>query len=181
MNEEELRNPEEIEQLRREKEILEKQGFEFDGHSWVEKIREESLRKEFDKRVKTLKLDEQAKEELFNKFKLCYENGFTCYYCKERMELEFENELSFTIDHYLAKSKSGLDIPNNLVFCCRTCNFLKGDKDVEWFVHNVKRLKLRKKKNEYWEARKASKKDEGTREAYKDIFKMVDVKKEMGK
>ena len=34
-----LRNLEENEQLRREKEILEPQGFEFDGHSWVQKMK----------------------------------------------------------------------------------------------------------------------------------------------
>jgi len=139
------------------------------------------LRKEFNKRIKSLKLDEQAKEELFDKFKLCYENGFPCYYCKERMDLNWQSEFSFSVDHYLARSKGGSDIPGNLVFCCRTCNFLKGDMDAEKYINNMERLKLRKQKREYYKAKKSSKKDEQTRDAFKDIFQHINAKREIGK
>lgn len=139
---------------------------------------QQQLRKEFSKRIKTLKLSEETKEELFRLFKDCWNTGFECLYCGRKMDLHFENEYSFTIDHYLARSKGGKDISDNLVFCCRDCNLLKGDMSVENYLKNMERLKLRKKKKEYWKARKATKKDEQTRESYKDIFQMVNAKKE---
>lgn len=142
-----------------------------------EKRMEGRLRREFDKRIKSLKLDEQEKEELYDTFIECWDTGFRCVYCRERMELEFENELSFTIDHYLAKSKGGKDIPHNLVFCCRDCNFLKGNMGAEKYLSNLKRLKLRKQKREYWKARKATKRDNRTREAYKDMFQILNAKR----
>ena len=141
---------------------------------------EEQLRKEFDKRVKVLKLDEEAKEELFDRFSELYKyGGFKCAYCDERMELKWgDTELAFTIDHIEARARGGTDNIFNLTFCCQSCNSMKGDKDVEWFTNNVKRLKLRKKKNEYWKARKSSKKEEREREAFKDIFQHINAKKE---
>ena len=140
----------------------------------------EQLKKEFDKRVKALKLDKQAKEELFNRFLELYKyGGFKCAYCDERMELKWgDTELVFTIDHIEARARGGTDNIFNLTFCCQSCNSMKGDKDVEWFANNVKRLKLRKKKNEYWKARKSSKKEEREREAFKDIFQHINAKKE---
>ena len=135
------------------------------------------LRIDFNKRVKILKLDDQAKEDLFNRFSELYNNGFKCAYCNERMELKWGTELSFTIDHIIPRKLGGQDTLDNIAFTCRTCNFLKGDRQPDWFYPNIKRLKLRKKKNESWKARKSTKKDEGTREAYKDIFERVGAKK----
>ena len=135
------------------------------------------LRAEFNKRIKSLKLSEETKEELFRLFKDCWNTGFECLYCGRKMDLQFENEHSFTIDHYLARSKGGKDIPDNLIFCCRDCNLLKSNMSVEKYLKNMEKLKLRKKKNEYWEARNSSKKDEQTRDAYKDIFERVTAKK----
>lgn len=135
-----------------------------------EGIVEHFLRTEFNKRIKTLKLDEQAKEELFKIFKDCWNTGFECLYCGRKMSLHFENEYSFTIDHYLARSKGGKDIPDNLVFCCRDCNFLKSDMSAEKYLKNMERLKSRKNKRESRKARKSSKNDKRTRDAYVDIF-----------
>ena len=132
--------------------------------------REEELRTEFNKRIKALKLDEQAKEELFKIFKDCWNTGFECLYCGRKMSLHFENEYSFTIDHYLARSKGGKDTSNNLVFCCRDCNFLKSDMSAEKYLKNMERLKSRKNKRESRKARKSSKNDKRTRDAYVDIF-----------
>ena len=136
------------------------------------------LRYEFRKRIKSLKLDAQTREELFIKFKNCWDSGFRCFYCKKRMDLHFENEFSFTIDHTIPKVKNGLDIVENLEFVCRTCNFLKGNRDAEKYVNTIGWLIARKNKREYWKARKATKKDEQTRDAYKGIFEMVNAKKE---
>ena len=142
----------------------------------------EELKKEFDKRVKTLSIDNKAKEELFDRFLETYNNGFKCAYCNERMELKWgDTELAFTIDHVLAKACGGLDSIHNLTFACQSCNSMKKDKDAGWFANNVQRLKLRKKKRETWKARKTTKKDEQTRAAFKDIFQMVNAKKEMEK
>ena len=138
----------------------------------------EQPRKEFDKRTKTLKLDEQEKEELYGKFSACYVLGFKCFYCKRRMELHFENELSFSIDHTIPKAKNGKDEVNNLEFVCRDCNFLKGDMGAHRYVFNMGRRKRRKNNRESWKAKKSTKKDEQLREAYKDIFEMRDAKKE---
>ena len=138
----------------------------------------EQLRKEFDKRTKTLKLDGQQKEELYGKFSACYVLGFKCFYCKRIMELHFENELSFSIDHTISKAKNGKDEASNLEFVCRDCNFLKGDTDAHRYVFNMGRLKRRKNNREYWKAQKSSRKDEQTRESYKDIFQHVKVKRE---
>ena len=131
------------------------------------------LRTEFNKRIKALKLDEQAKEELFNRFSELYSNGFKCAYCNERMELKWGTELSFTIDHIIPRKLGGRDTLDNIAFTCRTCNFLKGDRQPDWFYSNIKRLKSRKKKREHFKAKKASEKDEQLREAYKDIFERV--------
>jgi len=136
-----------------------------------------TLRKEFNKRVKSLKLDDQTKEELYNTFCECYGEGFKCYYCRRKMDLSWQSEFSFSIDHYVARSKGGKDTVENLRFCCRDCNFLKGDMDPEKYLNNMEQLIARKKKTEYWKARRASKKDEQTREAYKDIFSHLDASK----
>ena len=141
---------------------------------------EEKLRIAFNKRTKNLKLDEHAREELFNRFSELYRcGGFKCAYCNERMELKYgDTELAFTIDHIEAQVHGGTDNIFNLTFACQSCNSMKGNKDVGWFVRNVKRLKLRKQKREHWKARNSTKKDEQTRDAYKDIFERVNAKKE---
>ena len=94
------------------------------------------------------------------------------------MDLKYENEYSFSIDHTIPKAKNGQDIVQNLEFVCRSCNLLKNDMDAEKYINNMERLKSRKKKKEYWKARNSTKKDEQTRNAYKDIFEMVNAKKE---
>ena len=139
---------------------------------------EEQLKTEFNKRTKSLKLNEQAKEELFNKLKACWESGFRCFYCKRRMDLKFENEYSWTIEHFIPRAKGGKDEAENIEFVCRACNFLKGEMNPKQYINTRKRLKLRKEKMEYWKARKSSRKDEQLREAYKGIFEMRDAKRE---
>ena len=138
----------------------------------------EELKKEFDKRVKTLNLNKQAKEELFNKFIACWDSGFRCFYCNRRMDLKFENEYSWTIEHFMPRAKGGKDEAENIEFVCRACNFLKGEMNPEQYINNRKRLKLRKQKIEYWKARKSTKKGAREREAFKDIFQHINAKKE---
>ena len=138
----------------------------------------EQLRAEFNKRIKSLKLTKEATEELFLKFKVSFfDEGFLCVYCNKRMELEFENEKGFTLDHTIPKAKKGKDDVGNLEFVCFQCNSMKADKDAEWFIKNVKRLKLRKQKREYFKAQKATVEDKRLREAYKQIFQHVEAKR----
>ena len=145
----------------------------------MEEQQKEQLEREFDKRVKVLgKIGKEVKEELHKNFINCYTQGFKCYYCGNKMELKWGSELSFTLDHYIPKSKSGLDTEENLVFCCRTCNLLKSNMDAQKYISNMERIRARKNKREYWKARTSSKKDERTRDAFKDIFQIVNAKKE---
>ena len=139
---------------------------------------EEELRKELNKRIKTLTMDTETKEELFKKLLNCYENGFKCFYCKERMELKFENELGFTIDHTIPKAKNGKDNVGNLEFVCFQCNSMKADKDAGWFIKNVKRLKERKRRREEAKAIRAATKDKRVRDSYKQIFTHIRAEKE---
>lgn len=146
---------------------------------WVAYLMKKGVtRKEFDKRAKLLKLDEQGKEELYRGFAELYEHaGFKCAYCNERMELKYgDNELAFTIDHVEARACGGTDSIFNLTFCCQSCNSMKGDKDAGWFVKNVKRLKARKRKREYLKARISSQKDKQIRDSFKDIFQHINAK-----
>ena len=140
----------------------------------------EKLRTIFNKRIKKLNIDAQSKDELFERFAELYNHGgFKCAYCGRRMELKWgDNELSFTIDHVLARSRGGFDNIHNLTFACQSCNSMKGNKDAGWFADNANKAKARKQKREQWKARKKGEKDKRTREAFKDIFEMVNVKRE---
>jgi len=131
---------------------------------------QQQLRKEFNKRANSLKLTKEAKEELFIKFQECFGNGFLCVYCNKRMELKYANEYGWTLDHIIPRKDGGKNTVENLCFCCRDCNFQKKIMSVEDFRIKMDIIKKRKQEQEYWKARRASKKDEQTREAYKDIF-----------
>jgi len=133
-----------------------------------------NIEKEFNNRIKTLGLDKKEKEELYAKYVGSINNGFKCAYCDEKMDIEYETELSFTIDHIIPRSKGGDNEIYNLEFVCRNCNFLKGEKDVDWFLTNLDRLKQRKQKRELFTASKNAAKvtEERVRESYRQIFKM---------
>ena len=136
------------------------------------------LRKVFDKRVKYLNLGDQAKEELFLKFLKSWDAGFRCLYCKKEMDLPFEHEYSFSIDHTIPRAKGGKDEVSNLEIVCRNCNYLKGTMSAKKYINRMRYLNARKLKREAWKAKRAAKKDEQTREAYKGIFEMLNAKGE---
>ena len=141
-------------------------------------MEQKKLRTIFNKRIRKLDIDTQAKDELFERFvELFNHGGFKCAYCDRRMGLKWgDNEISFTIDHVLARSHGGTDNIHNIIFACQSCNAMKGDKDAGWFVTNVRKSKVRKQKRELWKARKTSKKDKKLRESYKQIFQHVKVR-----
>ena len=134
------------------------------------------LKKEFDRRVKTLNIDKAEKEELWGKFQKCWANGFKCAYCNNKMDLKYENEYGWTIDHVIPRYVGGKDNVENLTFCCRDCNFQKKIMNEEDYRTKMEKIKLRKEKREYFKAKKSTKRDERARDAYKDIFQMVSVK-----
>ena len=138
----------------------------------------ERLRKEFDKRAKTLKLDFVEKDMLLDRFIRCWDTGFHCCYCNKRMDIKYENEYGWTIDHIISRKVGGKDTVGNLCFCCRDCNFQKNIMSAETYKTKMEKIKQRKKKREYWKAKKSSKNDEQTREAFKDIFQHINAKKE---
>ena len=143
-------------------------------------MKKDKLRTVFNKRIKKLDIDVQAKDELFERFAELYNHGgFKCAYCNRQMELLWgDNELSFTIDHILARSRGGVDNIHNLTFACQSCNSMKGDMNAGWFSVNVNKAKAKKQKREGWKAKKKGKQDKRTREAFKDIFEMVNIKRE---
>ena len=49
------------------------------------------------------------------------QNG-RCYYCEERVGEDYH------VDHLVPLSRGGLDIPENIVIACPTCNLSKADK-----------------------------------------------------
>lgn len=121
-------------------------------------------------RIQNLNLTKEEKEELEVKFQNAKKAGFRCKYCNNKMDLEPGNDYSFMIDHVLSRKHGGTDSLNNLEFVCRTCNLLKGDKDVDWFLANLERLRKRRLKNELYKARRAE--DDRTREAYRQLFQL---------
>jgi len=130
-----------------------------------------TIKKEFNRRIKTLKLTEEEKEELYAKFTESLENGFLCAYCGDKMSLKWGTKLSFSIDHTIPRKSGGKDSIENLEFICAQCNEMKSNKSPDWFFRNVKRLKERKLHQEQFKAQRSSK-DDREREAFKQIFQM---------
>lgn len=53
-----------------------------------------------------------------------------CVYCKKTVKASFNPIHCRGFDHVRPKVRGGKHEKNNIVVCCRTCNELKGDKDV---------------------------------------------------
>lgn len=59
-----------------------------------------------------------------------------CGYCGKKLKRSWRHVYSqsaFTIDHIVPKSKGGTSAYENLMPCCRKCNFLKGNKSLKEF------------------------------------------------
>jgi 5-methylcytosine-specific restriction endonuclease McrA len=52
---------------------------------------------------------------------------FRCAYCDVDFLACFNTYNSWTWDHIIPRSQDGEDTFENIVICCRTCNFLKRD------------------------------------------------------
>lgn len=60
-----------------------------------------------------------------------------CCYCGRKMTKIKDHRFQFTIDHIIAKSNGGSNHAFNRVPCCRTCNYLKADNSLEYFLFRV--------------------------------------------
>ena len=60
--------------------------------------------------------------------------AFRCGYCGV---FETDTGAHLTIDHFQPVAKGGMDAPDNLVYCCHTCNEFKGD---WWNPGNERRI-----------------------------------------
>ena len=52
-----------------------------------------------------------------------------CAYCGT-------TDVALTLDHLFARSKSGSDSADNLVYCCQSCNSSKGNRDYFAWIQN---------------------------------------------
>lgn len=68
-----------------------------------------------------------------------------CCYCRRQFSEEIEY-LKRTRDHYIPKSRMGLNNCNNLLQCCHECNTWKKDKMPEHWLREVERLSKKKRK-----------------------------------
>jgi 5-methylcytosine-specific restriction endonuclease McrA len=61
----------------------------------------------------------------FSRQTLFERDNFKCYLCNESFERK-----DLTIDHIVPRSKGGKTSWENTISCCKSCNYLKGDKDL---------------------------------------------------
>ena len=73
----------------------------------------------------------------------CYDNGFRCYYCNRKLQLnaKYPFYLTPSIDHYIPISKGGLDEDYNIVACCYVCNLVKGSLSGDLYEEVIEHLK----------------------------------------
>ncbi len=68
---------------------------------------------------------------LFEDEKIKLQTGQICNYCGSEKKL--------ALDHIFPQAKGGLDIGDNLIYACKTCNSSKGKKDLfKWFNEKEK-------------------------------------------
>ena len=60
-----------------------------------------------------------------------------CFYCG-RYPREFPTTLSWARDHLTPKCRGGLDVPENIVPACKSCNSRKGTKTLEEFRYYMR-------------------------------------------
>lgn len=80
---------------------------------------------------------EPSRMRRFSKKAILVRDGYECQYCG------LHDRKNLTLDHVVPKSKGGVKSWENIVACCRSCNQIKGSKDL-----NRSGLKLLKKPKE---------------------------------
>ena len=87
---------------------------EYQNIEGMEKIREQNRKRVADYRAR-------KKQELIG-------NRNTCEYCGKE---------GTTVDHIIPKIKGGLDVPENTVCSCLSCNMMKTNRDVDVFLNEL--------------------------------------------
>lgn len=68
-------------------------------------------------------------------------NGHCCY-CGRKMNDIVGHKYQYTIDHVYPRSNGGTNHPLNRLPCCRTCNLMKANHSLQYFLEQVEwRLK----------------------------------------
>lgn len=57
-----------------------------------------------------------------------------CHYCKQNFSRDPRHPKYKTKDHIIPRSKGGMTISSNIVYCCRQCNVEKGSISYQDFV-----------------------------------------------
>lgn len=128
-----------------------------------------TLREAFNSRYKRLVEQSERwgkhppdKEELWDKLGNCFLNGFRCCYCGCKM-LRHQTAPSFqvfSIDHYIPFAAGGDNATENIVFCCHSCNIVKGTMTGDTFKELLKNIPVMLKNQmflEIWKGRLANK------------------------
>ncbi|MBU1067187.1 HNH endonuclease [Patescibacteria group bacterium] len=104
------------------------------------------------------------KDELWGKLETCFLDGFKCCYCGCKM-LRHQTAPSFqafSIDHYIPFAAGGDNTTGNIVFCCHSCNIVKGTMSGDTFKELLKYIPVELKNRIYleiWKGRLAEKLD----------------------
>lgn len=61
--------------------------------------------------------------DIIKRQKILNKSNGVCAFCGKELDLR-----TFTVDHYIPRSKGGADSMNNLIPLCKECNIAKGDK-----------------------------------------------------
>ncbi len=96
-------------------------SYEFKGAAWTTE--------QFDR----LKPDDEVDTRGF-KYHLYFEQEGRCQGCRRRQSFDI-----IEVDHVLPKSRGGEDIVGNLQLLCPTCNGIKGNRNMEYLMSELRR------------------------------------------
>jgi hypothetical protein len=60
-----------------------------------------------------------------------------CAYCGRKMNYIKGHSYQFTVDHIIPKSNGGTNCDLNRLPCCRTCNSMKADNSLDYFLSQI--------------------------------------------
>lgn len=103
-------------------------------------------------------------DELWDKLENCYLSGFKCCYCGCKMLIHqtAPSFQAFSIDHYIPFVAGGNNATENIVFCCHSCNIVKGTMTGGTFKELQEHIPIALKNKvflEIWKGRLADKLD----------------------
>lgn len=73
--------------------------------------------------------------------KIYADSGGVCFYCGDKIDLNYKSSKRMEIDHVTPKSSNGSSSYDNLVASCLMCNRQKKGRDInEWIDHLEQRV-----------------------------------------